>query len=223
MTSTPAKFHFDLDLSGNQRQTRVMTEARIEDLRQRAREEGFAEGLAQGEHSEVARAAAELSTAGQKIATQAVTLTRAIDAADRRARVDGIELARAIGRKLATALVNREPEAELDALIEECLASLDRVPHLVVRCNPALCDKLQQITEAHMSAAGFSGRLIVFGDPEMAPGDGRLEWADGGLARNMTAILAEIDKTIAAYCVAADLPVPTLEPAPPAETDDEPS
>jgi flagellar assembly protein FliH len=221
MTSAPAKFHFDLDLSGNQRQTRVMTEALIEELRQKAHEEGFAEGLAQGEHSEVARAAADLSASGQKIAAGALNLLKTVDVAERQARAEGIELARAVGLKLAAKLVAREPEAELEALIVECLASLDRAPHLVVRCNPALSDKLRQITEAHMSAAGFSGRLIVLGDEEIAPGDGRLEWADGGLVRDMATMLAEIDKTIAAYCATTGLPAPSPELAPLAETEHE--
>jgi flagellar assembly protein FliH len=220
-TAQPSKFHFDLDLSGNQSQTRVMTETRIKELRQQAREEGYAEGLAKGEHTEVARAAAGLMVAGEKVAANAVEIMKAIDVADRRSRTDGIGLARAIGMKLAATLVAREPEVELGSLIEECLASLDRAPHLVVRCHPALCDKLKEITEAHMAAAGFNGRLIILGDPEIAPGDGRLEWADGGLVRNMGTMLAEIDKTIVAHCATSGLPEPLLEPSLSAEMNNE--
>lgn len=221
MTSTPAKFNFDLDLSGNQQRTRVMTEARIAELRQIAHDEGFAEGLAQGERTEVARAAAQLTVAGQKIAQSATTLLQSVAATDRQARSDGIGLARAVGLKLAAALVSRMPEADLDALIEECLASLDRAPHLVIRCHPALADKLKDITEAHMSAAGYSGRLIVLGDGAIPPGDGRLEWADGGLVRDMSAILTRIDASIAAYCATSGLPAPILTPNPLAETEHE--
>ncbi|MBU1173837.1 MAG: hypothetical protein KKH72_00405 [Alphaproteobacteria bacterium] len=221
MSSTPAKFHFDLDLSGGARQTKVMTEARIAQLRDAARAEGYAEGLAEGERTEVARAAAALTAAGQKIASDAAATLRRIDAAERLSRTEALELARAIGMKLAATLVARQPEAELDTLIAECLASLDRAPHLVVRCSPVLADKLRQITEAHMAAAGYAGRLIVMGDPDMPPGDGRIEWADGGLVRNMSAIAAEVDHAIAAYCASTGLPAPNLEPAPAAETENE--
>ena len=220
-SSAPAKYGFDLDLSGNERQSRVMTDARIAEIQDTARAEGYAEGLAQGERTEVARAAAALTAAGQKIANDAVSVLQSIDAADRQSRTEGLELARAIGVKLAANLVSARPEAELDPLIAECLQSLERAPHLVVRCNPALAEKLEQITEAHMAAAGFSGRLIVLTDPDIAPGDGRLEWADGGLVRDMNAILGEIDAAITAYCAASGLPAPTLAPAPLAETDNE--
>jgi flagellar assembly protein FliH len=219
MSSIPAKFQFDLDLSGSQRQTQVMTEARLAQLREEARVEGFAEGLAEGERVETARAAAALADAGQKIAEDATALLRTIDAADRQARTEATTLARAVGLKLAANLVSQKPEAEIEPLIEECLHSLERAPHLVVRCHPDLTDKLRDITEQHMAAAGFSGRLIVLGDPEIAPGDGRLEWAEGGLVRNMSTILAEIDKTIIAFCVSSGLPAPEFEPSPITETD----
>ncbi len=208
MSSIPAKFQFDLDLSGSQRQTQVMTEGRIAKLRKEAHAEGFAQGLAEGERTELARAAADLAAAGQKIAADAAALLRAVETADRQARTEGLELARAVGQKLAANLVSLKPEAEIETLIEECLHSLERTPHLVVRCHPDLTDKLKQITEQHMAATGYSGRLIVLGDPEIEPGDGRFEWADGGLVRDMGAILEEIDRTIAAYCHASGLPTP---------------
>ena len=214
MTSAPAKFNFDLDLSGSQRQTKVMTEARIAQLRDTARAEGYAEGLAEGEHTAVARAAADLTAAGQKIAQTAASVLGSVDAANRKARTEALEVARAIGTKLAANLLAREPEAEIDGLIAECLSSLERAPHLVVRCHPALTDKLKEITEIHMSNAGYTGRLIVLGDPAIRAGDGRLEWADGGLVRDMTVILSEIDRAISAYCASTGLPAPDLSEDP---------
>ena len=50
--------------------------------------------------------------------------------------------------------------------------------------------------------SGFAGRLIVMGDPEIRLGDGRIEWADGGLVRDIGAISGEIDKRISAYLTA---------------------
>ncbi len=221
MTSAPAKFQFDLDLSGNQRQTQVMTEARIAELHKKAYDKGFAEGLGQGEQTELARAAAALTAAAEKIAGDATTLVRSLSAYDRQARADGIGIARAIALKLASSLISRMPEAELDTLIEESLNTLERAPHLVIRCTPVLVDKLKEMTEAHMAAAGFSGRLIVLGDPEIGAGDGRIEWADGGIVRDMNIILSEIDKSVAAYCAASGLPAPMMAPNPLAETDHE--
>ena len=55
--------------------------------------------------------------------------------------------------------------------------------------------KLDEIAQAR----GFEGRLMAFSDPGMAPGDCRIEWADGGIARDHTATLATIDDVVARY------------------------
>jgi flagellar assembly protein FliH len=54
----------------------------------------------------------------------------------------------------------------------------------------------------HIETSGFSGRLVVMGDPEIALGDCRLEWVDGGLVRDRAATAAEIDRRIAAFLAA---------------------
>ena len=61
---------------------------------------------------------------------------------------------------------------------------------------------MRDIATARVQASGFGGRLVVMGDPEIAPGDCRLEWVDGGVVRDRAAIAAEIDERIAAYLAA---------------------
>ena len=107
-----------------------------------------------------------------------------------------------MGRKLATHLVDSQPTAELEALIAECMPSLSGVPHLVIRCHPNLADGIRDIATAHMQTSGFSGRLVVMGDPDLRIGDGRLEWVDGGLVRDIGAISKDIDVKISAYLAA---------------------
>ena len=61
---------------------------------------------------------------------------------------------------------------------------------------------MKAIAEERMKVSGFAGRLIVLGDPEIRMGDGRLEWADGGLVRDINAISSEINTRISAYLAA---------------------
>jgi flagellar assembly protein FliH len=201
MTASPAptRFTFDLDLSRAGRSGRTLSDGDIESLTLAARSEGYEDGYREGESSRVADAAAKLTLSAETLCRQAGQILARLDTTERQLRAEAVHLAHAIAAKLARGLVARQPEAELQALIAECVASLDRAPHLVIRCNQALADKLTEITEAQMAAAGFSGRLVVMGDPEIAPGDGRLEWADGGLVRDMQQIDAEIGKSIDAY------------------------
>ena len=60
-------------------------------------------------------------------------------------------------------------------------------------------DAMQAAAEARIKSSTFTGRLVVMGDPDIRLGDGRLEWADGGLVRDINQISGEIDKRISAY------------------------
>ncbi|MFL1876996.1 hypothetical protein ACIKT0_17910, partial [Hansschlegelia beijingensis] len=40
-------------------------------------------------------------------------------------------------------------------------------------------------------------RLVVLGDPDVAEGDARLEWADGGVVRDGAAVARAVEQAIA--------------------------
>lgn len=205
MMAQPARFTFDLDLG--QRSTSAppkptVPEDLVAQLVAQAREDAYAEGLVAGERNAASMAAQTLASAAGMLATQTVEMAAALDEATHQAQRDAIELAASIGRKLALHLLARHPTTELDALIAECMQNLAGVPHLVVRCNPALAEEIRDIATAHMQTSGFSGRLIVMGDPDLRLGDGKLEWVDGGLVRDIGAISKDIDTKIRAYLAA---------------------
>jgi flagellar assembly protein FliH len=199
MAATPARFTFDLDLGRKREKSRVMSEAAIEEIVQQARMDGYAEGFKEGERSVASVVAQELAAAAAALADRSAAMNLALDEARHRAVSEAVELAASIGRKLASQLIEREPVAEMEALIAECLVSLEGVPHLVIRCAPDLADAIRETAEAQIATSGFGGRLVVLGDPEIAKGDGRIEWADGGIVRDTTALSAEIDEHIRAY------------------------
>jgi flagellar assembly protein FliH len=199
MTATaPAKFRFDLDLGFRQERNSVLTDSALATLVANARAEGRTEGLAERERS----ATQQLTAAAVALATHAAALNASLDDHRRAALTDAIGVAASIGRKLAHHLLAAEPTAEIEALIAECLASLDAVPHLVVRCAPDLADAIRAIAEERIATSGFAGRLVVLGDPDLGPDDARIEWADGGLVRDRAQIEAQIEARITAYLAA---------------------
>ncbi len=202
MTPSPARFTFDLDLGRSGDRQQSASDSGFAALLQKARMEGYAEGFAEGERSATAAAAQLLGTAAETLGDAAMQLLAGLDATLGASRRDAVELAASIGRKLAANLLAREPTAEIEALLTECLASLEAVPHLVIRCHPDLADAVRELAATRIADSGFTGRLIVMGDPDRSLGDGRIEWADGGLVRDMAAISAGIDKSIAAYLAA---------------------
>ena len=206
MAPSPARFTFDLDLGKRTTPSAppepTMPEHLVAQLLAQAREEAYAEGLAAGERNATAVAAQTLAAAAGTLATQSAEMAAALDDATAQSRREAVELAASIGRKLALHLLARYPTVELDALIAECMQNLGGVPHLVVRCHPTIADGIRDVATAHMQTSGFSGRLVVMGDPDLRLGDGRLEWVDGGLVRDIGAVSKDIDQKISAYLAA---------------------
>ncbi len=210
-----ARFTFDLDLQPRHLATEPandgppqpppvpsIPEDVVAQLVAAAREDAYAEGLAAGERNASAMAAQTVAAASGTLATQSAAMAEAIDRAIAEHKRDAVELALSIGRKLALHLVARQPQAELEALITECLASLGGVPHLVIRCHPELADTIRDNATAQMAHSGFSGRLIVMGEPDIRLGDGRLEWVDGGVVRDIAETAREVDRQIASFLAA---------------------
>jgi flagellar assembly protein FliH len=206
--ASPARFTFDLDLEprpGNRAAAGPVPsipEDVVAQLVANARQEGYAEGLSAGQRNAAHQAEQTVAAAAGTLAMQTAELARALDDAIESHRKDAVDLAAAIGRKLALHLVARFPIVEIEALIAECLPSLSGVPHLVIRCHPDLADAIRDAATAQITASGFAGRLVVMGDPEIRMGDGRLEWVDGGLVRDIADTSRQIDRQISAYLAA---------------------
>jgi len=210
MTAAQArKFTFDLDLGAAPSRSVPLPsvpEHEVAAMLAAARAQGHAEGLAEGRASAQASATEALAGAAQALAHSAAIMLETLDAHRRDLLGDAAALSLAIGRRLASHLMARHPAGEVEALINDALGSIDHAPHLVIRCHPDLVDTLKSAAEARMRTSGFTGRLVVMGDPEIALGDGRLEWVDGGLVRDMGAIAAAIDEKVAAWLAAHGAP-----------------
>ena len=195
----PAKFTFDVDMSAHRGKTSVVSEKKLAAMLDAVRKEGFDEGLKAGMQSAEAEAQRAFPLAIENLLQQAVALHGAMDKTHRQALGHAAEIGQTIGKKLSAHLVARYPEAELAAVIADSMRSLEQAPHLVIRCHPDLVEPINKIAEAQAATSGFSGRLLVMGEPEIGLGDGRLEWADGGLVRDTSAIAEEIDTVVSAW------------------------
>jgi flagellar assembly protein FliH len=110
-----------------------------------------------------------------------------------------VEVAVAVARKLAPELIAREPFAEIAALASECFRQLIAAPHVAVRLSETLYPAAREKLEELARARGFEGRLVVLAEPDIAPGDCRIEWADGGIKRDRAAAEAAITEAVARY------------------------
>ncbi len=176
----------------------VFTEPDMSAARREAFEQGQAAGLDEARNEVSASAASAL----ENLAGQVEALRSGLEAVavDTRKQAAGIALL--VGRSLARALVDREPTAEIEAMVAECFEHIDLQDtgeRLIVRVPPALAEEIRTQIEALAERAGFSGVIAVVSDDEMMGGDCRAEWSSGGAERDQAAAEDKIEAAVRRY------------------------
>jgi flagellar assembly protein FliH len=196
----PTKFLFDVDFArgaAERRQTIALDEhtLKVAEAEHAAQERGYAAAQSDAKVESDRRIAAAL----ERIADGIAAGNSSVKAIETRLECEAVEVAVAVGRKLAPALMAQEPFAEIAALAANCFRQLVATPHIVVRVNDALYSTTQEKLDEIVRSRGFEGRLVVLAESDIAPGDCRIEWADGGVNRDNAAAEAEISKAVTGY------------------------
>ena len=159
-------------------------------------------GYAQAQRDAEVESGHRMAEALERIASGLTVTNGALAAIEARLECEAVEVAVAVARKLAPALIARQPFAEISALASECFHQLIAAPHIAVRVNDALYAAAKEKLEEIVRAKSFEGRLVVLAEPDIAVGDCRIEWADGGINRDSaaadTAIGAAVDGYVSA-------------------------
>lgn len=175
-----------------------------------ARREGYERGVRDGREEAATQASSQLAETTAQLVKRLKAVSQAAVAEQKNIQAEAASLGIAAARKLAPALIAREPTAEIEALLRDCLGELRDAPHLVVRVNDSMVDAIRELLTAVSRETGFAGRLVVIGEAGIAPGDGRIDWADGGIVRDSARIDRAIDAALARYLGTAD-PTPKDE------------
>jgi flagellar assembly protein FliH len=200
--SAPTKFLFDVDFTrGSDRRPAEPTITLAEHVVKLAETETAAcrRGYADGQTDAGIETGRRLADALERIAMNLAKAADTIQAIETRLECEAVEVAVAVARKLAPALIAREPFAEIAALASDCFRHLVAAPHIAVRVSEGLYDVTREKLENIVRARGFEGRLIVLAEADMAPGDCRIEWADGGINRDSAVAEAAISDAVASY------------------------
>ncbi len=198
----PAKFLFDVDFAaGADRKAAVPTITLAEHAVKLAEAETAAHrrGYADAQADAQVEADRRMADALERIAVNLAEAINALQAIETRFECEAVEVAVAVARKLAPALIAREPFAEISALASDCFRELVAAPHLAVRVNDALYAAAREKLDDIVRARSFQGRLVVLAEPDIAVGDCRIEWADGGVNRDSAAADAAISAAVASY------------------------
>ena len=194
-----AKFLFDQDFAPAAKAEKAVAAAEHALMLSEAENRGFQNGYAAGQQDEAAAAAQRTAAAFEQVGATLERFARGLVAAEQRIERESIELALTVARKLVPELMVRQPFGEIEALVTECFRQLTSAPHVVVRVNDALHETAtQQLTEIARTR-GFEGRLVVIAEPEIALGDCKIEWADGGVTRDSDAVHNAIAEAVGRY------------------------
>jgi len=197
--SSPAKFLFDVDFAvGAERETTVTVAEHALKLAE-AEAAAHHRGYAQAQSDAQVESNRRITSALECVAAKLGEATAALAAIEARLECEAVEVAVAVARKLAPTLIEREPFAEIAALASSCFRELIASPHIAVRVNDSLYAEAREKLDGIARAHGFEGRLVVLGEPGVANGDCRIEWADGGVTRDKAAADAAIGETVERY------------------------
>jgi flagellar assembly protein FliH len=171
----------------------TFSEEELEAARQGAFADGRAAGFAEAEETQNRRLADAVEALAPLLAQMAQEIE--VQADDRRRET--LEAAITVVRKLFPNLAREHGLDEVRAVVDACLERLRDEPRLVVRTADSDLDALKERIEQSAEHSGFEGKLVFLVDERLAPGDLRLEWADGGAERDQAGLWKEIDAIIA--------------------------
>jgi flagellar assembly protein FliH len=197
--NAPTKFLFDIDFAGGADRKPSVPLAEHAHKLAETEAAAYRRGYAEAQSDAKVESDRRIAGALERIAGGMAEAGKTLSAIETRLECEAVEVAVAVARKLAPALIEREPFAEIAALASDCFRQLVTAPHIVVRIHDALYATAREKLEQIVRARGFDGRLVVLAEPEIAPGDCRIEWADGGVDRDSAAAGAVIDAAVAAY------------------------
>jgi flagellar assembly protein FliH len=199
MTPTPSKFLFDHDFAKAAEVKPAIPLAVHEADLKEADASGYRRGFAAAKAEILAEAEQRSAAALAHIAATLADVARGLTGVEAKLETEAVEVAVAVAKKLAAALIEREPLVEISALAMDCFRHLVNAPHVVVRVNDAQHASVGKPIEEMVRAHGLAGHLVVLAEPDIQTGDCRIEWADGGVNRDRSLTEAAIDEAVSRY------------------------
>jgi flagellar assembly protein FliH len=186
----------------------------VADAEKKGHEAGFSEGHKQGFEEAHQQIMESLEKAVGDVESVIAEKLDQIDEQQKRANAkineDAIHVALGVIRKLAPAWSKQYQLTEIEDIIRQCLANLFEAPKVMIKVNPDLETDVRAAAERIAESRGFSGKVVIVGEPEVAVGDCMVSWGDGTAVRDSARVWSEIntviDNAMALHASEHDLP-----------------
>jgi len=202
--SAPAKFLFDVDFAAPDKSRDRPTQAELAQKVAEAESHAYRAGFEAAQHEARVESDRRAALALEEIGIAIKGIASRFSGIEARMETEAVDVAVAVARKLCSELVSREPLGEITALVSDCFSHLVSTPHLVVRIHDSLYEAAREKIERLAQQSGFEGRLVILAEPEIATGDCRIEWADGGVVLERAAIETKINELVGRYIASRD-------------------
>ena len=203
--AAPAKFLFDMDFGApDKARERPATPAEIAQKVASAEAHAYRDGYEAAQREAKVESDRRSALALEEIGIAIKGIASRFSGIETRMETEAVDVAVAVARKLCSELVSREPLGEITALVSDCFSHLVSTPHLVVRIHDSLYEAAREKIERLAQQSGFEGRLVILAEPEIATGDCRIEWADGGVVLERAAIETKINELVGRYIASRD-------------------
>ncbi len=212
MTS-PVKYTFDQAFDGGAKSRYDLEIERLVDEANQARKDSLAKGIEEGRVQALGEIEAATKDAMIELTRVAQELFNQHQQLESNLKQEMVHLSYAIASKLSSALIRSKPTAEVQALIEDCLATAAPEPRLVIRVSETICDEIAKQLDAMKNATNFTGDIVLIGEPKLAALDCRVEWPDGGSERKHDTVKHEIEDAVQRFVISdtEQNPHPTTE------------
>lgn len=195
----PVKYTFDQAFDGGAKSRYDVELERVREESNQAKQQMLEQGLQEGRQQALAEIEASTQEVVTQLAQSAQDLFSQEEALRTELKQEMVQLAYAIAGKLAPALMRAQPLAEVEALIEDCLVTAHKEPHLVVRVADSMAGPIGERLEALKASTGFKGDIVLIGEESLGLQDTRIEWPDGGTERTYSDIQREIEGAVHRY------------------------
>jgi flagellar assembly protein FliH len=198
--AAPAKFLFDTDFAApDKAREKPATPAEIAQKVAAAEARAYRDGYDAAQREAKAESDRRAALALEEIGVAIKGIVSRFAGIETRMETEAVDVAVAVARKLCNDLIAAEPLGEITGLVRECFSHLVSTPHLVVRIHESLYEGAREKIEQMAKRSGFEGRLVILAEPEIAKGDCRIEWADGGVVLERAAIEAKVNELVGRY------------------------
>ncbi|MBI1273290.1 MAG: hypothetical protein GC131_04305 [Alphaproteobacteria bacterium] len=163
----------------------------------KAKDEAYEQGFADAQHTANEKQASDTAAMLGRVEQQLAAIIGNVVEARKQQLSDTVEIATHMVRKLIPDYITRNGMNEIEAILQQALSELSREPRLVVRVAEERLDDLNAQLAKLAEQTAFAGKVVLLGDNDLAASDCKVEWADGGIERDVNLIWQQIDRAVA--------------------------